>query len=161
MFTEDAYRFIEKRSANPHNHRRVTEPCSALSTGSPNLVSAVRRRSPQRGSICLALVTLFVTLLGPASRVTAQGLSDAFERVSRAVVTVRTTERETGPEGGRRTVSISGIGSGVLISPDGKVLTAAHVVDVASKIGVEFAEGERVGARVIASEPDADVALLQ
>src|SRR5712691_6820695 len=167
MFTENAYRFIEKRSANPHNHRRVTEPCSALSTGSPNLVSAVRRRwsgwrgSPRRRSICLALVTLFVTLLGPASRVTAQGLSDAFERVSRAVVTVRTTERETGPEGGRRTVSISGIGSGVLISPDGKVLTAAHVVDVASKIGVEFAEGERVGARVIASEPDADVALLQ
>lgn len=167
MFTENAYRFIEKRSATPHNHRWVTEPCSDLSTGRPNLVSAVRRRwsgwrgSPRRRSICLALATLLVTILGPASRVAPQSLSDVFERVQRSVVTVRTTERETVPEGGRKPVSISGIGSGVLISPDGKVLTAAHVVDVASEIGVEFAEGERVRARVIASEPDADVALLQ
>lgn len=132
-----------------------------------NLLSAVRHRwstwcrSPQRGSIYVVVVTLFLTLLSPASRAAAQSLSDVFERVSRAVVTVRTTEHETGPEGGRRTVSISGIGSGVLISPDGKLLTAAHVVDVASEIAVEFAEGERVRARVIASERDADIALLQ
>src|SRR5439155_13276940 len=114
MYTENAYRLIEKRSSNPHNHRRVTEPCSGLSTGSPNLVSAVQRRwsgwcgAPRRRSICLALVTLLVTILGPASRVAPQRLSDVFERVQRSVVTVRTTERETVSGGGRKPVSISG-----------------------------------------------------
>src|SRR5713101_7574552 len=91
----------------------------------------------------------------------AQDLSDVFERVQRSVVTVRTTEREAPSGAERKTVSISGQGSGVLISADGKVLTAAHLVDAASEIQVEFAEGERVRARVVASEPDADVSLLQ
>src|SRR3989442_2726982 len=84
----------------------------------------------------------------------AQSLSDVFERVHRSVVTVRTTEREPGPGGGRTTVSISGQGSGVLISSDGKVLTAAHIVDLASEIQVELSQGERVRARVVASKPD-------
>ena len=118
--------------------------------------------APLHLSMCLVFATVaIVTIAASASRVAAQSLSDVFERVHRAVV-IRTTERETGPEDGRRTVSVSGIGSGVLItSPDGKVLTAAHVVDLASEIRVEFAEGEGIRARVVASEPDADVALLQ
>ena len=91
----------------------------------------------------------------------AQVLSDVFESVQRTVVTIRTTEREPGPAGGRTTVSVAGQGSGVLISEDGMVLTAAHVVDLASEIQVEFSEGEHVRARVVASEPDADVSLLQ
>src|SRR3990172_3894910 len=53
------------------------------------------------------------------------------------------------------------VGSGVLISPDGKVMTAAHVVHTADEISVEFLSGEAVGARVVASEPQADVSLLQ
>jgi len=115
-----------------------------------------------RSSIRVALATIAIVLIpGAASRVAGQGLSDVFERVQRAVVIVRTTERETGPEGGRKNVSVSGIGSGVLISPDGKVLTAAHVVDLATEILVEFAEGGPVRARIVASEPDADVSLLQ
>jgi len=91
----------------------------------------------------------------------AQDLSDVFDRVQRAVVTVRTTEREAVSGGDRKTVSVAGQGSGVLISGDGKVLTAAHLVDAASEIQVDFAEGERVRARVVSSEPDADVSLLQ
>ena len=106
----------------------------------------------------LVLGALFAVAPQPAR---AQGLSDVFDRVQRAVVTIRTTERDLGPSGDRTTVSIAGQGSGVLISQDGKILTAAHVVDLASEIQVEFSEGERVHARVIASEPDADVSLLQ
>jgi S1-C subfamily serine protease len=58
-------------------------------------------------------------------------------------------------------VKFSEIGSGVLVSPDGKVLTAAHVVQIADEITVEFVGGETVPARVLASEPRADLALLQ
>jgi S1-C subfamily serine protease len=52
-------------------------------------------------------------------------------------------------------------GSGVLISADGKVMTAAHVVHAMDEITVEFLGGESVAARVVASEPAADLSLLQ
>ncbi len=91
----------------------------------------------------------------------AQTVSQVFNRANASVVTIRTTEREvTGTEPGQFT-GVAGVGSGVLISADGKVMTAAHVVQLADKITVEFLNGERVGARVVASEPDADVALIQ
>jgi len=122
------------------------------------VISITRRAASHVGVSVLVAGTLIALLPSPAP---AQSLSDVFERVNSAVVTVRTTEREPGPGGQRNTVSVAGQGSGVLISNDGKVLTAAHIVDVASEIEVEFPEGERVRARVVASEPDADVALLQ
>jgi S1-C subfamily serine protease len=58
-------------------------------------------------------------------------------------------------------VDEEGLGSGVLISKDGKILTAAHVVDKEGEIKVEFTNGERMVARVIASSSSADLALLQ
>ena len=60
-----------------------------------------------------------------------------------------------------RQVSVEGLGSGVLVSADGKVVTAAHVVQTADTVVVEFADQGPVAAEVIASEPAADVALLQ
>src|SRR5437667_2996795 len=47
------------------------------------------------------------------------------------------------------------------MSRGGKVMTAAHVVHLADAITIEFLGGESEGARVIASEPDADVSLLK
>jgi S1-C subfamily serine protease len=58
-------------------------------------------------------------------------------------------------------VRFSEIGSGVLISADGKVMTAAHVVQTMDEIKVEFLGGETVPATVIASEPAADLSLIQ
>jgi S1-C subfamily serine protease len=49
----------------------------------------------------------------------------------------------------------------VLISADGKVMTAAHVVHAMDEIAVEFIGGETVRARVVASEPAADLSLIQ
>jgi S1-C subfamily serine protease len=53
------------------------------------------------------------------------------------------------------------IGSGVLISADGKIATAAHVVHTMNEIMVEFLGDEPVRARVIGSEPRADISLIQ
>jgi S1-C subfamily serine protease len=58
-------------------------------------------------------------------------------------------------------VSSAGLASGVLISHDGKVLTAAHVVQAVDKVFVEFADGQSVTAHVVSSAPSADIALLQ
>lgn len=52
-------------------------------------------------------------------------------------------------------------GSGVIVTGDGKVLTVAHLVQSADDVEVEFADGSRSSARVHASEPAADVALLE
>ena len=66
-----------------------------------------------------------------------------------------------GRDGDFGTVKFSEIGSGVLISPDGKVATAAHVVQQMEDITVEFLGEEPVAARVIASEQWADISILQ
>lgn len=79
-----------------------------------------------------------VVLLAHALPAAGQTLGQAFKRVNSSVVVVRTAESEV-----LDLVSVSGVGSGVLISPDGKVLTAAHVVHTADKITVEFLDGTR------------------
>lgn len=86
----------------------------------------------------------------------AQTLGQVFKRVSASVVVVRTRETEVAARGQGQTVNVSGVGSGVLISEDGKVMTAAHLVHTADEITVEFLDGEVMEARVIASEPEAD-----
>lgn len=58
-------------------------------------------------------------------------------------------------------MTIPGLGSGVLISADGMILTAAHVVQIADRVAVEFMDGKVYPAHVVASSARADVALLQ
>jgi len=48
-----------------------------------------------------------------------------------------------------------------LISKDGKVFTAAHIVQSADKTTVEFSRGELIPASVVVSALSADVTLLQ
>ena len=58
-------------------------------------------------------------------------------------------------------VRFTEIGSGVLISADGRIMTAARVVHTMDEISVELASGETVPARVVASEPAADLSLIK
>ena len=91
----------------------------------------------------------------------AQQLRDAFRKVSHSVVIVRTKRVEVAPSADQPMAIIDGLGSGVLISNDGKVLTAAHVVQTADVAFVEFMDGQIITARVIGSDIRSDVALLQ
>jgi S1-C subfamily serine protease len=85
-----------------------------------------------------------------------------FQRVTGSVVVVRAKGRDLVAQSGTSVlVKFNEVGSGVLVSADGKVLTAAHVVQIADEITVEFLGGESVAARVLASETRADLALLQ
>jgi S1-C subfamily serine protease len=51
------------------------------------------------------------------------------------------------------------MGSGVVISPDGLVLTNSHVVDGARELRLTDTEGRTMEARLIGEDPDTDLAL--
>jgi serine protease Do len=58
-------------------------------------------------------------------------------------------------------VPTSSLGSGFIIHPDGYVVTNNHVIDRASQISVELANGQKSPAELISADPDADLALLR
>lgn len=55
----------------------------------------------------------------------------------------------------------SGLGSGVIVSPEGHILTNNHVIEDADDIEVVLADGRRTVAKVIGTDPDTDLALLK
>lgn len=104
---------------------------------------------------------LFLSLAGAPAEAETPPLVDVFKRVNPAVVEIHTLETYDVLGSKGRLVNVHGLGSGVLISRDGKVLTAAHVVQTADVIEVEFLTGEKAPARVVSSEPEVDLAYLQ
>ncbi|MCM8596339.1 trypsin-like peptidase domain-containing protein [Accumulibacter sp.] len=59
---------------------------------------------------------------------------------------------------GQRT---AGLGSGVIVSPSGYILTSLHVVEAADQIEVTLSDGRNLSARVVGSDPESDLAVLQ
>ena len=106
------------------------------------------------------LIGLLV-LVTASENASAQQLRDVVRRVDASVVVIKTVEKNLLPAPQPVFTSAPGLGSGVLISSDGRILTAAHVVQAADKIEVEFIDGQVAPAKVIASLPRADVAMLK
>jgi S1-C subfamily serine protease len=55
----------------------------------------------------------------------------------------------------------TGLGSGVIINRFGDILTSLHVVANAKNIQVTFVDGTRSRARMVSSQPEKDIAVLQ
>ena len=100
--------------------------------------------------------------------------SDAVNRAAPAVVNVYTTKevrRRGVPEdplyryffgdsrGGADRVA--SLGSGVIASADGFVLTNNHVVQAADEIAVALSDGRQVEARLVGADPESDLAVLK
>src|SRR3954465_15988675 len=80
---------------------------------------------------------------------------DVTEPVGPAVVRVETGPKVKSPQ------TRGGLGSGIVLSPDGLVLTNSHVVGSAKEIRLRDVEGVVTDARVLGVDADTDLALLR
>jgi serine protease DegQ len=97
--------------------------------------------------------------------------ASAAQRAAPAVVSVITsktpTERAPGDPwsryffGDRNQQQQNGVGSGVIVSPDGYVLTNNHVIERMDDIEVVLSDGRRTQAEVIGADPESDLAVLR
>ncbi|MBA3031813.1 MAG: Do family serine endopeptidase [Gammaproteobacteria bacterium] len=62
-----------------------------------------------------------------------------------------------GPDSQRQ----SGLGSGVIVSADGLVLTNNHVIESADEIEVAFHDGRKTKAQLVGADPESDLAVLK
>jgi len=63
---------------------------------------------------------------------------------------------ETGPR-----QQAAGLGSGVIVSRDGYILTNNHVIEAADEIEIALNDGRKFPARVVGRDPETDLAMLQ
>ncbi|MBB5620189.1 Do/DeqQ family serine protease [Pedobacter cryoconitis] len=117
------------------------------------------------------------------SKISSTGAVDfvqAAAAVSPAVVHIRTTFKAEGSDGGgsgspmdmmeeffggrggrRSRAPRAASGSGVILTPDGYIVTNNHVVDNADKIQVVLSDRRKVEAKVIGRDPNTDLALIK
>jgi serine protease Do len=117
-----------------------------------------------------------------AGPVNHNSYADVVARVSPAVVTIRAVRMARAPRqhpflddeslrdffgrGGPqrqqpRETPQRALGSGVVISPDGYIVTNHHVVDGAEQITVEFADRRALPAKLVGNDPPSDLAVLK
>ncbi len=92
----------------------------------------------------------------------AQDLPKLYEGVNSSVVVLRVETFAPAASGDiTYMVEEASQGSGVLVSEEGYIWTAAHVVQSAEEVEIEFVTGEIYRGEVVASSPPGDVALLK
>jgi serine protease Do/serine protease DegQ len=100
--------------------------------------------------------------------------ADVIEPVQKAVVSIYSTkivhERMNNPilrqffpnlPDQDRESKLEGLGSGVIVSPDGYILTNNHVVEGADELKVSLSDDRELIARVIGADPKTDVAVIK
>ncbi|MDP3618335.1 MAG: trypsin-like peptidase domain-containing protein [Ramlibacter sp.] len=126
------------------------------------------RTPPGMGRVSLVEAPA-ATVSGPPP---AGSFRQAAQRASAAVVSINTSKAADrspnandpwfrfffGEQGGQPQ---AGLGSGVIISNDGYILTNNHVVEGADEIEVVLADSRKVSAKVMGTDPDTDLAILK
>ena len=107
----------------------------------------------------------------PLAQPVAGSFSAAARKAAPAVVSINTSKEVRHPRsndpwfqfffGDQGSQAQAGLGSGVIVSPDGYILTNNHVVEGADEIEVTLTDSRRARARVIGTDPDTDLAILK
>ncbi|MDP9371601.1 MAG: trypsin-like peptidase domain-containing protein [Chloroflexota bacterium] len=110
---------------------------------------------------------------GPGGRLTeeeAEAVLDAYsqavvtvaEKVGPAVVNIAAVKRMGArtPQGPRQ-FEAAGAGSGVIIAPDGYILTNSHVVHDATRLEVTLEDGRTLPAEPVGDDPATDLAVIR
>ena len=133
----------------------------------------------RRPNIYLSLLLVIFAAASASAQSLQASYADLVSKVSPAVVTIRSTERARASQqfpfmddprfreffGDRMPQQeprqVQGVGSGVIVSPDGYVVTNHHVVDGALEIKVELPDNRTFTAKLVGSDPPSDLAVLK
>lgn len=126
----------------------------------------------QRGNIrSSAGVSLLQAPSTPAGEVAPGSFAPAARKASPAVVSINTSKAVRHPRandpwfqfffGDQGPQEQSGLGSGVIISQDGYILTNNHVVEGADDIEVTLTDSRQAKAKIIGTDPETDLAILK
>ena len=131
------------------------------------------RMLPQIVSMATAPASASASLPLPAGA-TGSGYRAAAQRAAPAVVSIVASKvsprhaqaddpwfRFFFGERGPQDAPQRGLGSGVIVSPEGYLITNNHVVDGADDIEVQLADGRLAQAKLVGTDPDSDVAVLK
>lgn len=111
--------------------------------------------------LMLLLASLFSKVVGLQAAFAHETIATVYAQVSPAVVVIRAEGRAPPGTPGEQSAAFGSLGTGVLIDRTGRVLTAAHVVEISERVQVEFSGGNVVDATVLSVNTLADAALLQ
>jgi serine protease DegQ len=122
------------------------------------------------------VVTLYENS-APADSLPATGLSISAKKAMPSVVNIFTSTIVKmpanpfmddprfrfffGDQNDAETQNSSSLGSGVIVSADGFILTNHHVVEAADQIEVALADGRKARAHVVGSDPETDLAVIK
>jgi len=97
----------------------------------------------------------------------SRAVIDVVDRVGPAVVGLTVQNGQAARGADSREGTRGGTGSGVVVAPDGLILTNSHVAgaggaaSAAARITVTTADGQHLTARLVGDDPDTDLALLR
>ena len=89
-----------------------------------------------------------------------QDITDVVATARESVVTI-TSESVVGNELSPFSIPSTGVGSGIVVSSDGLILTNNHVVAGAQTLTVTTADGRALAAVVVTTEPESDIAVIR
>jgi Do/DeqQ family serine protease len=108
-----------------------------------------------------------------ASGAGAGSLRGAAQKASPSVVSINTSRQSGAPDQAKdpwfryffgdqdESSAQMGLGSGVIMSPEGYILTNNHVVEAADEITVVLNDGRRTQAKLVGTDPETDLAVLK
>ena len=117
-------------------------------------------------------ITLLEAPTLAAGAVMPGSLSPAAKRAAPAVVSIAVKQNAANPPnqndpwfrffyGDRDDEPQGGLGSGVIVSPEGYILTNFHVIEGAQEIEVTLSDSRKAVAKLIGADPDTDLAVLR